>query len=449
MTRVFIGLKQPPRSSGASYHRAMSNSHEQTLATPTLTGPAVHVVSNTWARDSHDLYDFEAQHVCTKNFSVSQSSRCTRIGTEVQVTAENVPPAPGADPLLRLVEKDGHFWVDRARIANNPEATSVSCKKLWLVVRDLPSNSKRLVEGDIIKLGRFKFRVRQLVASVADGAQPELRLDDNDQGCCMAGNKEELKSTSCRICLLEGSTEDDPLVAPCRCKGSIEYVHLGCLRHWVKGRLNLSDAPAGSYFFRPLACELCKHVYPTYVSLTAGEKQPLVEVPRTQPPFIVLENLVRDSQLYSGRGLHVVSLAEKALKLGRGHESDVRIADVSISRCHATIRFSNGQFLLTDNKSKFGTLVALKKPCLLDPGASLSIQMGRTVLSLTLQQHPGAATGMTPDQLPGSCVEDERALRLSLLTRDARRLSGESEPNEVNAIATARTSMDTGNAENA
>lgn len=70
-----------------------------------------------------------------------------------------------------------------------------------------------------------------------------------------------LNGRSCRICLLEGSSEDDPLIRPggwpwmattdrwtdrsygsygeigllrpCQCKGSIEYVHLGCLRHWV------------------------------------------------------------------------------------------------------------------------------------------------------------------------------------------------------------------------
>ena len=29
------------------------------------------------------------------------------------------------------------------------------------------------------------------------------------------------------------------------------YVHLGCLRHWIRGRLNLSDRPLGSYFYRP------------------------------------------------------------------------------------------------------------------------------------------------------------------------------------------------------
>lgn len=57
---------------------------------------------------------------------------------------------------------------------------------------------------------------------------------------------------------------------------------------------------------------------------------------------------------------------------GRGHESDVRIPDVSISRHHATIKFVEGAFFLEDHNSKFGTLVALRKPVPLgEHGASL------------------------------------------------------------------------------
>ncbi|CAJ1362667.1 unnamed protein product [Effrenium voratum] len=119
------------------------------------------------------------------------------------------------------------------------------------------------------------------------------------------------------------------------------------------------------------------------------------------------------------RRYEILSSTPPELKLGRGHESDVRIADVSISRCHATIRFSKGQFLLQDNSSKFGTLVAMKKPRVLEPGVNLSIQMGRTVLTLCAQQDPSQATaGSSLNQLPaGGSAQDERALRLSLLTR--------------------------------
>lgn len=340
---------------------------------------AVQVVSSTWARDSHDLFDFEAHSLQTKTFTVPRSAKFIRSGTEVQMLGEHAALPPGGEPVLRLVQKDGAFWVDKA-------APSNSSKKLWLVVRDLATCGHSLGEGDIMKLGRFKFRVRQMVSSSCQEVQPELLLEENGAACtAISEDTEGAQSMLCRICLLEGSTDDDPMIKPCQCKGSIEHVHLGCLRHWIRGRLNLSDTPEGSYFYRPLPCELCKTAYPAYVNM-GTERTPLVEVPKTTPPFIVLENMMRDSQQHTSRGLHVISLAEnKLLKLGRGHESDVRIADVSISRCHATIRFHRGQFVLEDNNSKFGTLVAMKKPRALESGGAISIQVGRTVLSLSLQ----------------------------------------------------------------
>jgi hypothetical protein len=379
---------------------------------------AVRVVSSTWARDSHDLFDFEATDLHRKTFTALKPAVCVRTGTDVQMLSEHTPFSSVCDPLLRLAQKDGAFWVDRA-------PPSGSSKKLWLVVRDMPSSAHTLCEGDVIKLGRFKFRVRQLVGTGSQ--QPELRLDESGSVCQVNPNGEvELAQTLCRICLLEGPGEGDPLITPCMCKGSIEYVHLGCLRHWIRGRLNLSDSSGGSYFFRPLACELCKAVYPTYVqSEEPAETMPLVEVPWTQPPFIVLENMVRDSQQHACRGLHVISLAEKVLKLGRGHESDVRIADVSISRCHAMIRFQQGQFMLEDNNSKFGTLVAMKKPRLLEPGAGVSIQMGRTVLSLHAQTDLEALdTATALRHSPSGGAADERQLRLSLLNRAGSRPEG-------------------------
>jgi len=379
-----------------------------------MPAQTVQVVSNTWARESHDLFDFEAHHLHTKTFTVSESTVCVRKDTNVEMLNERTLLPLGSEQLLRFVQKDGAFWVEKAA---SPQSSS---KKLWLVVRDMPHCGHRLSENDVIKLGRCKFRVRQLVASANGNAQPELRIFDSGAVCCPNSSQGELRSTMCRICLLEGPGEDDPLIAPCDCKGSIEYVHLGCLRHWIRGRLNLSDASVGSYFYRALPCELCKAIYPTYVTV-GGERAPLVEVPRTQPPFIVLENMVRDSQQHASRGLHVISLAEKVLKLGRGHESHVRIADVSISRCHAMIRFQRGQFILEDNNSKFGTLVAMKKPRLLESGSTVSIQMGRTVLSLFVQPDPSAAN--TQPLLPyvGSNAQDERALRLSLLNRGSSR----------------------------
>jgi pSer/pThr/pTyr-binding forkhead associated (FHA) protein len=46
--------------------------------------------------------------------------------------------------------------------------------------------------------------------------------------------------------------------------------------------------------------------------------------------------------------------------MGRGHESEVRVNDISVSRCHAIIKYKKDGIYIEDNRSKFGTLVLLK-----------------------------------------------------------------------------------------
>eukprot|EP01054_Gregarina_sp_Poly1_P002139 Gregarina_sp_Poly_1__2138@NODE_1567_length_3829_cov_208_686603_g1034_i0_p1_GENE_NODE_1567_length_3829_cov_208_686603_g1034_i0NODE_1567_length_3829_cov_208_686603_g1034_i0_p1_ORF_typecomplete_len480_score53_11RINGv/PF12906_7/9_3e16DUF587/PF04532_12/0_039FANCL_C/PF11793_8/0_1FANCL_C/PF11793_8/2_7e03zfRING_2/PF13639_6/1e04zfRING_2/PF13639_6/0_83zfRING_2/PF13639_6/3_4e03_NODE_1567_length_3829_cov_208_686603_g1034_i022773716 len=75
----------------------------------------------------------------------------------------------------------------------------------------------------------------------------------------------------CRICLCEEEdAKEDPLVSPCKCKGSMKWIHLKCLRTWMEGRLNIKTDEVGPtcFFWRPLECELCQESYPTYVDVS-------------------------------------------------------------------------------------------------------------------------------------------------------------------------------------
>lgn len=340
---------------------------------------SVQAVASTWERNTNGLFDFEGRQINEETFTMAGPTAFVRSGSSVQMVDEQQLPSVEGDRLLRVVKRsEGGFWVVRA---------SESAQRPWIVVRDLAAHNYHLAEGDVIKLGSIKVRVRQLVADAPGAAAlPDLCLDDADENLAADTTTamEDNRSSLCRICLCEGSSEDDPLIAPCRCKGSIECVHVGCLRHWIHGRLNLTDRPGSSYTYRPLSCELCKSAYPTFIASQSGqEKKRLVEVPPMQPPFMVLENMTRDAQHGGSRGLHVISLADRALKLGRSHDSGLRIADVSISRLHATIHFKHGNFVLEDNNSRFGTFVAMKRARRLEPGTQLSVQTGRTVLKLT------------------------------------------------------------------
>lgn len=57
----------------------------------------------------------------------------------------------------------------------------------------------------------------------------------------------------------------------------------------------------------------------------------------------------------TSRMIHLMSIpdvvgAKTEFKIGRGHESEVRINDISVSRCHAIIKYRPGDgYYIEDN----------------------------------------------------------------------------------------------------
>ena len=76
---------------------------------------------------------------------------------------------------------------------------------------------------------------------------------------------------------------------------------------------------------------------------------------------MVMESLPLEKN--TSRTIHVLNFtAEKPhFNMGRGHESEVRVNDISVSRCHAIIKYKPDGVYIEDNRSKFGTLVLLKE----------------------------------------------------------------------------------------
>ena len=54
--------------------------------------------------------------------------------------------------------------------------------------------------------------------------------------------------------------------------------------------------------------------------------------------------------------------------LGRGQDQDIKMSDITVSRCHSIIKFRNNHFFVDDNLSKFGTLVMIRKNYEILPG---------------------------------------------------------------------------------
>lgn len=209
-----------------------------------------------------------------------------------------------------------------------------------------------------------------------------------------------LEGKVCRICLGEENEGTDPLISPCKCAGTMSHIHLECLREWLNSKRSKKEGEhVKTYCWKALECELCKvrfpgQVYPDGTILTEDTKlsrkqiaklgQPIeiLEYERPEADFIVVESVT----LQNIRIVHVISMkGANCIRVGRGHDADIRVTDISVSRFHARInRNEDGEFFVEDNKSKFGTLMQLRKPHILHKNRLNYLQMGRTMLTIRI-----------------------------------------------------------------
>ena len=101
--------------------------------------------------------------------------------------------------------------------------------------------------------------------------------------------------------------------------------------------------------------------------------------------YIVLESISSNTS----KVIHVVNM-DKTIKLyiGRGHDAHVRVTDISVSRLHAVlIKSTQGYYFLTDNDSKFGTMVLVKQRTPLLPLYNKAVQVGRTVINFCAKEN--------------------------------------------------------------
>eukprot|EP00344_Euplotes_crassus_P008538 CAMPEP_0197017290 /NCGR_PEP_ID=MMETSP1380-20130617/79460_1 /TAXON_ID=5936 /ORGANISM="Euplotes crassus, Strain CT5" /LENGTH=212 /DNA_ID=CAMNT_0042444375 /DNA_START=625 /DNA_END=1261 /DNA_ORIENTATION=- len=139
--------------------------------------------------------------------------------------------------------------------------------------------------------------------------------------------------------------------------------------------------------WKQFECELCKMPYP-YCFKYLGERWNLVDLKRpkdNETPFIILESL--NSEKNSSRTIHTVVIKsdKRIFQLGRGHDSDLRINDISVSRRHAALEYREDGFYIVDYQSKFGTLVLESGNVEIKEDTHQTIQVGRTIITVKVR----------------------------------------------------------------
>ena len=125
-------------------------------------------------------------------------------------------------------------------------------------------NSDKNNNIDIIEQGyRDKNRKHLSIFSSSISSNYAINLSHKES------HKEKSHSSSdiCRICF--ESEQEDKIIIPCQCEGSIKYVHKKCIKHWILS-LNIPIDNA--------QCEICKskfqikRIKPTELSKTQKKK---------------------------------------------------------------------------------------------------------------------------------------------------------------------------------
>ena len=233
----------------------------------------------------------------------------------------------------------------------------------------------------------------------------------------------------CRICYLDEDTDSNPLIQPCQCSGSLRYIHLDCLRHWI-GTRNWTRVENNEhcciYLIKEIDCELCKTKLPDYIR-HKNKLYKIIEFKTEFKNYITLENLTLDK--HKNKFIYVINLDnKKEIKIGRGQEANIILSDISVSRVHCMFNVNNKNIYLEDNDAKYGTLVLVQAQKLnLIDNMDLNLQIGRSFINCKVK---------TPFKLFSCCGNNKELINYNLYFKQNAKKIG------MKKILTVKTEFD-------
>ena len=75
-----------------------------------------------------------------------------------------------------------------------------------------------------------------------------------------------INNYSCKICFGRDSDLNNPLLTPCKCSGSMSYIHYKCLKECVNVKTSKKEFETYIFFnWKNFECEICLTEYPKII----------------------------------------------------------------------------------------------------------------------------------------------------------------------------------------
>ena len=297
---------------------------------------------------------------------------------------------------IKLNEKQFEFYFNKFTVSENSNIFNGK-NNAWFILKlnkKQTQNPKKYIlkEGDIFKLGRVIFRVKEINLDKLQKEQERKKIIIKNKNINEKKSNlilTNIKKNICRICYNEEEEESNPLIQPCQCTGTMKYIHYKCLKKWIETNSYIIIEKSNIYSIiniKNFECELCNNKFPDIIEYN-GKFLELSNNNFCYEKYIVLESLVFDEK--KKKFLYVINLENDnlQLKIGRGKDVDILTTDISVSRIHCLLVREKNNIYLDDYNSKFGTLILIQSPFLkMSNNLPLNIQIGRTFFHFELEK---------------------------------------------------------------
>ena len=199
---------------------------------------------------------------------------------------------------------------------------------------------------------------------------------------------------SCRICFLSYSNEENPLISPCKCNGSMKNIHYLCLKKCIETKIiKKTENNFKSYSWKSFSCEICKAEYPKYIKIKETLFS-LVDLEINYSSYVTCDYTLYDDlkKKTFRKGIIIFKIndendSDDVITVGRSQNNKIKLKDISVSRNHCNFVKKKNKLYIVDKGSKFGTLIYLNTPISLSPNTNeCTLISGKHLFTVNLER---------------------------------------------------------------
>ncbi|NXA43802.1 MARH7 ligase, partial [Eudromia elegans] len=157
-------------------------------------------------------------------------------------------------PLFSRRRREGRDESARISTSDTPPRSQHVFRRRESVPPTLGSSlsDNLMITVDIIPTGWNQSDGQESDKSKIPPSRDPERLQKIKESLLLEDSEDE-EGDLCRICQMSSANSNNLLIEPCKCTGSLQYVHQECMKKWLQSKIN-----SGSSLEAVTTCELCK-----------------------------------------------------------------------------------------------------------------------------------------------------------------------------------------------